>query len=119
VQSPPLREHRSACWSVVPSADGRQATPAAVPPTGPTGSQQPPLPPSTIDDTIAAGEADTEEPARRFIRWNEYEGPFFTIRVGGALLYEFADYARRRPPATGVVCATAGVAPFGVTPAME
>ena len=61
----------------------------------PAGAQQgngsPPVP---IDDTIEAGEADAVEPARRLVRWNEYEGPFFTIRFGGGLLYEYAGYAQ-------------------------
>jgi phosphate-selective porin OprO and OprP len=51
-------------------------------------------PPPPIDDTIEAGEADAVEPARRLVRWNEYEGPFFTIRFGGGFLYEFAGYAQ-------------------------
>jgi phosphate-selective porin OprO/OprP len=50
--------------------------------------------PPTLDDTIEAGEAEVEVPARRLIRWNEYEGPFFTFRFGGGLLYEYAAYAQ-------------------------
>ena len=50
--------------------------------------------PAPIDDTIEAGEADAVEPARRLVRWNEYEGPFFTIRFGGGLLYEYARYSQ-------------------------
>jgi len=52
------------------------------------------LQPAPIDDTIEAGEADAVEPARRLVRWNEYEGPFFTIRMGAGVLYEWADYAQ-------------------------
>jgi phosphate-selective porin OprO/OprP len=37
-----------------------------------------------------AGEGD--EPKRRLVSWNEYEGPYFTLRVGGGLLYDYADY---------------------------
>src|SRR6188472_1461531 len=49
----------------------------------------------TLDDTLEAGEADAEEPARRrMAKWNEYEGPFFTIRVGAGLLYEGAAYSQ-------------------------
>jgi hypothetical protein len=55
------------------------------------GNGSPPVP---IDDTIEAGEADAVEPARRLVRWNEYEGPFFTIRFGGGLLYEYAGYSQ-------------------------
>ena len=50
--------------------------------------------PAPIDDTIEAGEADAVEPARRLVRWNEYEGRFFTIRFGGGFLYEYAGYAQ-------------------------
>src|SRR3954468_13898052 len=46
------------------------------------------------DDTIEAGEAEAVVPARRLVKWNEYEGPFFTIRAGGGLLYEYAAYAQ-------------------------
>jgi phosphate-selective porin OprO and OprP len=47
---------------------------------------------SPIDDTIDAGEADDEVPARRLVRWNEYESPWFTIRVGGGYLYDVAAF---------------------------
>jgi len=46
------------------------------------------------DDTIEAGEADAEVPRRRLIRWNEYEGPFFTVRVGGGVLYDYASFSQ-------------------------
>ena len=45
-------------------------------------------------DTIEAGEADAEEPRRKLVRWNEYEGPFFTIRFGGGILYDYAGYVQ-------------------------
>jgi len=43
---------------------------------------------------MEAGEATVAEPRRKMIRWNEYEGPFFTIRAGAACLYEVAAYAQ-------------------------
>jgi phosphate-selective porin OprO/OprP len=49
---------------------------------------------SSLDDTIEAGEADAEEPRRRLVRWNEYEGPFFTVRMGAGVLYDVAGYAQ-------------------------
>ena len=58
---------------------------------------QEPIPsekPPTLDDTLEAGEALAKDPPRRLVRWNEYEGPFFTIRVGGGFLYEGAWYAQ-------------------------
>jgi len=49
---------------------------------------------SPDDDTIEAGESEAEAPRRRLVRWNEYEGPFFTLRAGGGVLYDFAAYAQ-------------------------
>lgn len=47
----------------------------------------------TLDDTIDASEADGVEPPRRkMVKWNEYEGPYFTIRAGGGVLFEGAAY---------------------------
>jgi phosphate-selective porin OprO/OprP len=55
-------------------------------------------PPATSDsgagDTIEAGESALEEPKRKLVRWNEYEGPRFTIRMGAGLLYDFAAYSQ-------------------------
>jgi phosphate-selective porin OprO/OprP len=51
-------------------------------------------PGAALDDTMEAGEAEVSEPARRLVSWNEYEGPFFTIRGGAGLLYEYAGYAQ-------------------------
>ena len=56
-------------------------------------SQSPPAL-GPIDDTIEAGEADAEQPVRRLVRWNEYDGRFFTIRMGAGLLFEYADYVQ-------------------------
>lgn len=59
--------------------------------TGPARGQDQP----TLDDTIEAGEADAVEPRRRkMVRWNEYEGPYFTIRAGGGVLFEGATYSQ-------------------------
>ena len=61
-------------------------------------SAQPTSPPITdatgTDETIEAGEANAETPRRRLIRWNEYEGPFFTIRVGGGVLVDYATFSQ-------------------------
>lgn len=58
------------------------------------GQEPAPEPESTLDDTIEAGEADAEEPLRRLVHWNEYEGPWFTIRMGAGVLFEGATYAQ-------------------------
>ena len=64
-------------------ASAQQGAPAI------NGSQPPP-----IDDTIEAGEADAVDPVRRLVSWNEYDGRFFTIRMGGGFLYEYAGYSQ-------------------------
>ncbi len=43
-----------------------------------------------IDDTMEAGEGDS--PRRRMVGFNEFEGPFGSIRFGGGFLYDFAAY---------------------------
>ncbi len=55
-------------------------------------AQEPIAPAQAIDDTIEAGEADAKEPARSLVEWNHYEGPFFTIRAGGGVLFDYAAY---------------------------
>ena len=61
------------------------------------GQQTQPAPvsaPDIDDDTIEAGEADAETPRRQLVRWNEFEGPFFTIRMGGGLLYDASAFSQ-------------------------
>lgn len=50
-------------------------------------------PPQTLDNTIDARE-DDKPPARRFVNWNEYQGPYFTIRFGAGLLIDYAAFAQ-------------------------
>lgn len=45
-------------------------------------------------DTIGAAEADGPEPRRQLVSWNEYEGPYFTARVGGGFLYDYVAYSQ-------------------------
>ena len=63
--------------AVAASAQDTGATPASTPPD------------TAIDDTIVAGESSAETPRRRLVKWNEYEGPWFTIRLGGGYLFEY------------------------------
>jgi hypothetical protein len=65
-------------------------SPVPVPSQEPAAAETPP----TLDDTIEAGEALAKEPPRRLVKWNHYEGPYFTIRVGGGVLYEGAWYSQ-------------------------
>jgi phosphate-selective porin OprO/OprP len=48
--------------------------------------------PTTLDDTIEAGDDEIATPARQLVAWNEFEGPLATFRLGGGLLYEWAAY---------------------------
>jgi len=59
-----------------------------------TQSPVPNTPSTPLDDTIDAGEADNASPARSLVKWNEYEGPFFTFRFGAGWLYDYATYSQ-------------------------
>jgi len=71
---------------MTPFSARAQAPPPAPPPDA---TQQ-----STLDDTLVAGEAGAEDPVRRLVNWNEYDGKYWSIRVGGGFLYEFNAYAQ-------------------------
>src|SRR5688572_11143926 len=43
---------------------------------------------------IEAGESDAEEPRRRLIKWNEYDGPVSTIHFGLGFIFDYAAYAQ-------------------------
>ena len=56
-------------------------------------AQSPAAPaPATLDTTAEAGEPDYEKPTRRLVKWNEYDGPVSTLRVGWGFLVDFATY---------------------------
>ena len=55
-------------------------------------AQAPAVSAATIDESIDAGEAQGETPVRRLVKWNEYDGPLFTIRVGGGYLYDYVAF---------------------------
>lgn len=48
-------------------------------------------PDSTIDTTAEAPEA---APRRKLVKWNEYDGPVTTFRLGVGFLYDFATFAQ-------------------------
>jgi phosphate-selective porin OprO/OprP len=62
----------------------------------PSGGQQPPgTKPATLDDTPPeAGDEELGVPARKLIRFNEFEGEHATFRFGGGFLYEYAAYSQ-------------------------
>lgn len=47
-----------------------------------------------LEDTIDAGEASVEPPARSLGRWNEYDGPLFSIRAGLGFLVDAATFSQ-------------------------
>lgn len=47
----------------------------------------------TLEDTIDAMEDDAL-PRRRLVRWNEYEGPYFTVKFGAGILVDHAAFAQ-------------------------
>lgn len=45
-------------------------------------------------NTLDAPTADDPGPRRKLVSWNEYEGPYFTARLGGGLLYDYVAYSQ-------------------------
>ena len=43
---------------------------------------------------VSAVEPEAEPPRRSLVKWNEYEGPLFTLRVGAGFLLDYAAYAQ-------------------------
>ena len=52
---------------------------------------------TTLETGIAAGGADADTPRRRLVKWNEYEGPFITFRLGAAFLVDYGAFAQDEP----------------------
>jgi phosphate-selective porin OprO and OprP len=48
----------------------------------------------SLENTLEAGESSVELPRRKLVRWNEYDGPFTTLRFGAGFLYEIAGYSQ-------------------------
>src|SRR5688500_3146372 len=48
----------------------------------------------TIDNTAEAAGTDGDVPRRQLVKFNEYEGPFATLRIGGSFLYDYAAYSQ-------------------------
>ena len=47
-----------------------------------------------MEDTIDASESTDLGPRRELVKWNEYDGPLFSIHFGGGVLYDYAAYAQ-------------------------
>ena len=46
------------------------------------------------DEALDAAEADGAGPRRKLVHWNEYEGPYFTARLGAGFLFDYAAYSQ-------------------------
>jgi phosphate-selective porin OprO/OprP len=55
-------------------------------------AQEPP--PASIEDRQEAGESSAARPARRLVKWNEYEGPLFTLRVSAGVILDAGAYSQ-------------------------
>jgi phosphate-selective porin OprO/OprP len=76
-----------------PASEETQNTPpaAAQSQTANSTPAQTQSPPPNLENSVEAAEP---LPKRDLVHWNEYQGPHFTIRVGGAFLYDFAAFAQ-------------------------
>jgi phosphate-selective porin OprO/OprP len=91
----PRRRASIQCAAIIGAAYAAVVTPAlcrAQSNEGPPTSGA--APPSTTNDTLDAAEADGAEPSRKLVHWNEYEGPYFTARLGGGFLVDYSTYSQ-------------------------
>ncbi len=49
---------------------------------------------SALEDSIEAGEASVAEPTRKLVRWNEYDGPLISMRLGAGFLVDAATFSQ-------------------------
>src|SRR5262245_29613635 len=57
-------------------------------------AQVPPGSTATLDTTLDAGEADALEAKRKFVKWNQYDGPISTLRFGMGLAIDGVSYVQ-------------------------
>jgi phosphate-selective porin OprO/OprP len=50
--------------------------------------------PPSVEDTQQAGGSSADPPARRLVKWNEYEGPVFTLRASAGVILDAATFAQ-------------------------
>jgi phosphate-selective porin OprO/OprP len=43
---------------------------------------------------LEAGDDEVGNPVRKLITWNQYDGPLFSMEIGGGFLYEYAAFAQ-------------------------
>jgi phosphate-selective porin OprO/OprP len=47
---------------------------------------------AALNDEMDASGTDGDVPRRQLVKWNEYEGPYITLRVGAGFLYDYVGY---------------------------
>ena len=50
--------------------------------------------PPSVEDTQEAGGSSAEPPARRLVKWNEYEGSLFTLRASAGVIVDAGAFAQ-------------------------
>jgi phosphate-selective porin OprO/OprP len=68
-----------------PARGAERAAEAADPP-----AERPP----SVERSVAAGESDSDAPARSFKSWNHYVGPITSIQAGGGVLLDASGFAQ-------------------------
>jgi len=53
---------------------------------------EPPAPAPAIDKSADMPDVEGEEPRRKLVKWNEYDGPYSTFRFGFGFLVDYVDY---------------------------
>jgi phosphate-selective porin OprO/OprP len=81
---------QSSTSASIPPTPAQTSPPAQTSAPNPTPAQTQGPPPS-IESTVEAAEP---LPRRDLVHWNEYHGPYFTIRVGAGFLYDFAAFSQ-------------------------
>jgi hypothetical protein len=71
------------------SKEAQNTTQTPPPPAVTQGTQGGPN--ATLENTVEAAEP---LPRRDFVHWNEYHGPYFTIRAGAGVLVDYAAFAQ-------------------------
>lgn len=84
---------------IIVAVELARAQQAAMPPSNPTakstqdGGQNTQVSSESVVNDIDARESNAP-PRRDLVRWNEYRGPYFTMRAGFGFLVDFSGYAQ-------------------------
>jgi len=49
---------------------------------------------TSLTQTVDASGADGDVPKRQLVSWNEFEGPYATLRVGAGFLYDYVGFGQ-------------------------